>query len=245
MTATIPLVAPVRLSGGGLSMQTTTSRIGSRGLFVRSLLSPKEGAQMALVLSLPGSARPLQVSGTVGPRPAETAKDAGFWVGFDELSDDAYAFLDVLLRSRGVEGIRRPLARPAPVAARPAPKPSEPPVQRPPSPDDSRAWPRVPARLRVGWTSSEDFLSAYSKNISRGGIFIATESPPALREVVELSVELPDGGPPVKTRAEVVHRVTAEEARESGGVAGAGLQFLDASHDFQERLDACIEALKD
>lgn len=215
-------------------MQTTTSRIGSRGLFVRSLLSPKEGSQMELALSLPGSALPLRVKGTVGPRPAEAAKDAGFWVGFDELSDEASAFLDVILRSRGVEGLHR--QRPAPT--RPIGKPGA-------RAEDGRAWRRVSARLRVGWTWSKDFLSAYSKNISRGGIFIATDNPPELREVVELSVHLPDGGPPVKTRAEVVHRVTAEEARKSGGVAGAGLQFLDASPDFQERLDACIEALGD
>ncbi len=79
----------------------------------------------------------------------------------------------------------------------------------------------------------------------QGGIFIATESPPALREIVDLSVELPDGKPPVKTHAEVVHRVTAEDARSTGAVAGAGLQFLDADDDFRERLDACIEALAD
>jgi uncharacterized protein (TIGR02266 family) len=233
MTSTIPLVAPVRFSGGGLSMQTTISRIGAEGMFVRSLVSPKEGSQMSLALSLPGSPRPVGVKGTVGPRPPEVGKDPGFWVGFDELSPDARAFLDVLLRSRGVAGLRRP----AKLATTPA-KP-------PPGPEAGRAWPRVPARLRVGWTSSKDFLSAYSKNISRGGIFIATENPPALREVVELSVELPDGKPPVKSHAEVVHCVSVAEARATGTVAGAGLQFLDASDDFRERLDACIEALSD
>ena len=227
MTSTIPLVAPVRFSGGGLSMQTTISRIGAEGMFVRSLVSPKEGAQMSLNLSLPGAARPLEVKGTVGPRPAEAGKDPGFWVGFDDLPDEARGFLNGLLRSKGVTGV-----------------PRKRPVQPPPT-EAGRAWPRVPARLRVGWTSSKDFLSAYSKNISRGGIFIATDNPPALREVVELSVELPDGEPPVKTHAEVVHCVPPAQARKTGTIAGAGLQFLDASDDFRERLDACIEALSD
>jgi uncharacterized protein (TIGR02266 family) len=231
MTSTLPLVAPVRFSGGGLSMQTTISRISSQGMFVRSLVSPKQGSHLSLVVSLPGSARPVDVKGTVGARPPEAGKDPGFWVGFDELSPEARAFLDVLLRSKGMAGVRR------------APPPA--PAVAPPRADEGRAWPRVPARLRVGWTSSKDFLSAYSKNISRGGIFIATDDPPALREVVELSVELPDGKPPVKSHAEVVHCVSVAQARATGTVAGAGLQFLDASDDFRERLDACIEALSD
>jgi len=175
---TIKLVVPVRFSGGGLSMQTTTSRIGAEGVFVRSLVPPIEGSRLELSLSLPGPARPVDAKGIVGPRTVESAKESGFWVQFDSLSDEARAFLDVLLRSRG-------------------------------------------------------------------GIFIATDNPPALREIVELSVGLPDGLPPVNTRAEVVHSVTAAQARSSGRVAGAGLQFIDAGDDFRQRLDACIEALAD
>jgi uncharacterized protein (TIGR02266 family) len=159
----------------------------------------------------------------------EPMQEAGFWVQFDGLSDDLRSFLDVLLRSKGVPGPGRP-QRPAETVFRA---------------DKPRAYPRVPARLRVGWTSSRDFLSAYSQNISRGGIFIATDDPPALREILELSVELPDGLPPVKTRAEVVRRVTTAEAKRSGAIAGAGFQFLDASDEFRERLDTCIEALSD
>ena len=225
---TVKLVVPVRFSGGGLSMQTTTSRIGADGAFIRSLVSPKEGSRLELSLSLPGSPRPVDAKGTVGPRNMESAKESGFWVQFDELSDDARTFLDVILRSRGVAGPGRPARNEKTVQ-----------TERP------RAYPRVPARLRVGWTSSRDFLTAYSENISRGGIFIATDNPPELREIVELSVELPDGLPPVKTRAEVVHSVTAAQARSSGRVAGAGLQFIDAGDDFRQRLDACIEALAD
>ena len=225
---TVKLVVPVRFSGGGLSMQTTTSRIGADGAFIRSLLAPKEGSRLELSLSLPGSPRPLDAKGTVGPRNMEPARESGFWVQFDELADDARSLLDVILRSRGVAGPGRP-ARSEQIAHA----------------DKPRAYPRVPAKLRVGWTSSHDFLVAYSENISRGGIFIATDNPPELREIVELSVELPDGLSPVKTRAEVVHSVTAAQARSSGRVAGAGLQFIDAGDDFRQRLDACIEALSD
>ena len=209
-------------------MQTTIRRIGAEGLFVRSLVCPKEGAALQLTLSLPGVALPLQLAGKVGPR-SDAKKDPGFWVEFTEVPEDARTFIDALLRGRGAPGVSRP--RPATPPVRPA--------------DDGRAYSRVQARLRVGWTSSRDFLSAWSQNISRGGIFIATDNPPALREIVELSVELPDGKPPVKSHAEVVHCVTPEQARRTGAVAGAGLQFLDADDDFRERLDACIEAFRE
>src|SRR3989442_6136470 len=200
---TIKLVVRMSCSGGVLSMQRTTSRIGAEGVLVRSLVPQIEGSRLELSLSLPGSARPVHDKGIVGPRTVESAKESGFWFQCDNLSDEARAFLDVLLRSRGVVGPGRAVRSEETVRA-----------------DKPRAYPRVPARLRVGWTSARDFLVAYTENISRGGIFIATDDPPALREIVELSVELPDGLPPVQTRAEVVHSVTAAEARSSGRVAG-------------------------
>src|SRR5438132_12522028 len=107
---TIKLVVPVRFSGGGLSMQTTTSRIGAEGVFVRSLVPPKEGSRLELSLSLPGSARPVDAKGIVGPRTVESAKESGFWVQFDALSDEAQGFLDVLLR-HGVVGPGRAVRR--------------------------------------------------------------------------------------------------------------------------------------
>jgi uncharacterized protein (TIGR02266 family) len=231
MPETIKLVVPVKFSGGGLSMQTTSSRFGAKGMFVRSLVSPKQGSRLTLAFSLPGSPRPLDATGTVTAPPEQFGRETGFWVQFDELSDDARVFLDVVLRSRGVAGPGRPehdeKARP----------------EQPVRAEQRRAYARVTARFEVGWKSSREFLQSYSENISRGGIFIVTDTPPPLREIVELQIALPDGHPPVKATAEVVHSVSPAEARRRGIRPGAGLQFLDTTDEFRTRLDACIEAL--
>ena len=208
-------------------MQTTTSRIGAEGVFVRALISPKEGSRVTLSLSLPGSPRPLDATGTVASSGVEPAREHGFWVRFEQVSEEARSFLEVLLRSKG--------ARSPPPQALRAPAPSR--------GDGGRAYARVPARVRVGWKTAREFLVAHSENISRGGIFIASDNPPPLRETLELSLDLPDGKGPVKTHAEVVHRVTPEEARASGRTAGAGLQFVGADDEFRQRLDACVAAL--
>jgi len=225
---TLPLVVPVRFSGGGLSMQTTSSRVGKEGVFVRCLVSPKEGARVTVALTLPGNARPMEASGTVTERAHGGApgKESGFWVQFDALSGEAQAALDALLRERGLAG---PPAAKAAAPAAPA--------------RIERGFPRVQTRLQVGWSSAREFLVAYSENISRGGIFVATQNQPLAREVVELLLELPDGSPPARTHAEVVQCVTAEQAKATGRTAGAGLQFIGGDEDFRRRVDACIDHL--
>jgi len=224
MPSSLPLVIPVRFSGRLLSVQTTTGRIGDDSVFIRSLDSPKEGSSISLQLALPGSPKMLEATGVVSPQLEPSANEHGFWVKFDALPQQTRATLDALLQQRRAQG---PL----------------PPAKA--SPANRRAYARRPARFRVGWTSSRNFLVAYSENISRGGIFIAMNEPPRLREVVELSVELPDGQPPVRTHAEIAHCVTPQETRFGGGVAGAGLQFIGGSDEFRQRLDACIDELVD
>jgi len=222
---THPIVVPVRFSGGGLTMQTTTGRISGEGVFVRCPLSPKQGVQMTLQLLLPGERLPLQISGTL----AEVVGGGtpGFWVRLDPLDDYARARLNALLiRSRTVQ----------PPPHLPMEHGAEPPGSR-------RSFPRLTTRLNVSWSSAGDFLTAWSENISRGGVFVATQNPPPLRAVVELQLELPDGGPPARTSAEVVQRATAEEARATGRIAGAGLQFIGSDDEFRRRLDECLDTL--
>jgi uncharacterized protein (TIGR02266 family) len=226
---TVALVVPVRFSGSGLTMQTTTSQLGLKSAFVRTVVAPKEGAQVQLAILAPGLAQPLEVTGTVGERvlPGTKGKECGFWVSFAVQGFAEKQLVAVLEKLGGV----RPKPQTAPGPTRPA--------AAPPMRQDTR----VPAQLRVEWPSTREFLVAYSENISRGGLFIATDNPPALREVIELSLQLPDGKPPVKTKAEVVQRLGKAEAAQFGRKQGIGVQFIGADDEFRRRLDDCMEHL--
>ena len=216
LTETLPIVVPVRFSGGGLTMQTTTSRLGVEGAFVRGVVTPKEGAAITVQLTLPGATAPLEGRGTVTERvpPGVKGKEAGFWVRFDQLAAGGGEILVALLRDRSAPGG--------------APK---------------RAFTRIPTHLQVSWPTPRDFLIVYADNISAGGIFVVTNEPPQLKEVVELSLQLPDSAAPAKTKAEVIQRITPEQAVHLGLKAGAGLQFVGSDDEFRRRLDLCIENL--
>lgn len=215
MAETLPIVVPVRYSGGGLTMQTTSSRLNAEGVFVRGFVTPKEGASITLTLTLPGAPQPIQAKGVITERvmPGEKGKEAGFWARFDAIDDAGRAALAALLGERGAGS------------------------------QVKRAFPRVKTRLQVGWASPREFLVAYSENISRGGIFVATPRPPPVKDVVELLLELPDGMQPARTDAEVIQSLPADQAAKLGRTAGAGLQFVGSDDEFRRRLDLCIENL--
>ena len=102
MSESVPVVLPCRFSGGGLSMQTTTSRVSAEGVFVRCLVSPKEGSPIELWLTLPGLRQPLEARGVLTERVNPGAQEAGFFVRFGALSPEARSSLDTLLRAKGV-----------------------------------------------------------------------------------------------------------------------------------------------
>ncbi len=208
-------------------MQTTTSRLGAQGAYLRCMLAPKEGTRVQLWLTLPQAPRPVEISATVTENLSGAGQERGFAVRFEELSAEGREHLQALLGAHGAA---------EPAAARKPRSDAEPLGTK-------RVYARLPTRLQVGWSSPREFLVAYSENISRGGIFVVTGRPPPLREVVELYLELPDGGPPARTNAEVVQCVTEEIAKATRRTAGAGLQFVGGDDEFRRRLDACIEHL--
>jgi uncharacterized protein (TIGR02266 family) len=212
----LPIVVPVRFSGGGLTMQTTSSRLGADSIFVRGVVTPKEGSAIGIRITLPDGLGLLDARAIVIERvmPNVKGKEAGFWARFEPLTPEATAQLEKLMLERGGQGG-----------------------------STRRAFARVPVKLEVGWTSAREFLVVYAENISAGGIFVVLPDPPPLHEMVELSLNLPDGDPAAKTKAEVIQRLTAEEAKHLGRQPGAGLQFVGSDDDFRRRLDRCIENL--
>jgi Tfp pilus assembly protein PilZ len=82
----------------------------------------------------------------------------------------------------------------------------------------------------VHFTSAEEFLEVYRRDILQGGLFVSTRHPARIQEsvVVELYPPLA-GAPPVTLRARVVHRFEPHSG-EAGGLnllSGMGLELFD------------------
>jgi Tfp pilus assembly protein PilZ len=88
--------------------------------------------------------------------------------------------------------------------------------------------PEGPGTFRVRFQDRQQFLQVLEKDIRQGGLFIVTDTPAQLQEVVEVAL-LPPGLPePIRFRARVVHRIDPQQ--EGGGVnllAGMGVEFVE------------------
>ena len=102
-----------------------------------------------------------------------------------------------------------------------------------------RTFQRRAVKLEVGLRTAHDFLREHASNLSRAGVFIRTETPPSIDTAVEVELLLPDGGGLVTTAGVVVHSVMPGGKQE----AGAGVQFVDASDAFRDRIDRYMESL--
>lgn len=100
---------------------------------------------------------------------------------------------------------------------------------------------RIKARLKVRFKNAPAFISEYTHNISKGGLFIKTTKPCNLREMVEVVLLLPEGGVEVSCLGEVIHVVSEKEATEENP-AGMGLQLNELAEPDRQKIERYIEA---
>ncbi len=81
----------------------------------------------------------------------------------------------------------------------------------------------------------DDLVIAFSKNLSRGGLFLATKKHLPQGSILRLNIELPDGGPEVTVPCEVAYVRSAEDAQ--GRSAGMGIKFIDPDEVALRRLE--------
>jgi uncharacterized protein (TIGR02266 family) len=103
-----------------------------------------------------------------------------------------------------------------------------------------RAHVRYGTCLEVEFRNYPDLSIEYASNISKGGLFVRTDTPPALNSKVSLAIKLPNGEM-VETQAHVAHVVTPQEARARGSAPGAGLEFGSADDRFHGPIDRLID----
>jgi type IV pilus assembly protein PilZ len=110
------------------------------------------------------------------------------------------------------------------------------------TPEDRRLHERAPIELKVEYRRVNTFFADYTKNISRGGTFIATDRPLAVGTEFMFALGIPILEEPLRLRGKVIWIVTTDDASRANP-AGMGIEFQYSSES--ERLDteAVVERL--
>ncbi|MBK8999104.1 MAG: TIGR02266 family protein [Myxococcales bacterium] len=109
-------------------------------------------------------------------------------------------------------------------------------------PDDRRQGDRLPIELKVEYRRVNTFFADYTKNISRGGTFIATERPlPEGTEFV-FALGIPTMEEPLRLRGRVCWITPVEEATKANP-AGMGIEFQFADAAERRESERTVEKL--
>jgi len=110
------------------------------------------------------------------------------------------------------------------------------------SDDDRRIAPRTPIELKVEYRRLNTFFSDYTKNISRGGTFIATSKPLPVGTEFIFALGIPTMAAPLRLRGKVMWAVSEAEATDDSP-AGMGIEFVYSSAEERRTKEHAVEQL--
>jgi len=112
------------------------------------------------------------------------------------------------------------------------------------SAEEKRKDPRYEVDLKVDYASKDIFVSNYVSNISKGGIFIQTESPLPIRSKIQLKIFLPDTKVTIAVKGMVAWNYDIKKG--SGKISsGMGIRFVDLSPEGKAVLEEYVQQLSD
>ncbi|UCE79839.1 MAG: TIGR02266 family protein [Nitrospiraceae bacterium] len=97
---------------------------------------------------------------------------------------------------------------------------------------------RCDARLKVEYLSYDKFIIEYTKNVSKGGMFIGTKSKLDVGTMVDIALHIPGLDKPLTISCKVVHAKRFNVSEEDQGV---GVKFIDIDAESRVKL---IEFMK-
>jgi type IV pilus assembly protein PilZ len=104
--------------------------------------------------------------------------------------------------------------------------------------NDERTDGRFNASLKVLYNSYNEFITEYTTNVSRGGLFINTKRHHEISETVDLSLIVPGLDKPLNIKGEVIHIKIHNVPDEDAGI---GIKFIDIDSESRKAL---IEYIK-
>lgn len=97
--------------------------------------------------------------------------------------------------------------------------------------------------MKVDYRTVGSFITDYSRNISRGGVFIRTSLPLKVGERVRIRLTLPDGDVPFALDGEVKWISTLRDREQHP--PGMGVEFVNFSDETRAKLEALVTACQE
>jgi type IV pilus assembly protein PilZ len=107
---------------------------------------------------------------------------------------------------------------------------------------ERRTGERAAIELKVEYKRVNTFLADYTRNISRGGTFIATERPLPTGTEFVFALGVPTLSAPLKLRGKVMW-VTAPEDASKANPAGMGIEFLYTDASERAEKEGAVERM--
>ncbi len=124
----------------------------------------------------------------------------------------------------------RPPARPSPIAP--------PPVRA----AEGRRDPRFDAAIKIEYPSANAFIAEYTRSISRGGMFVRTDSPRLVGTELSFALRIPRQDEPLFLRGRVAWTTSLDDVT-AGREPGMGVSFIFANEAERLRVENAVEKL--
>lgn len=108
--------------------------------------------------------------------------------------------------------------------------------------DDRRNHPRAPIELKVEYRRLNTFFADYTRNISRGGTFIKTDTPLPIDTEFIFKLKIPSLTAPITLKGKVKWVVETQSATEESP-AGMGIKFIYADQSERDLVENKVERL--
>lgn len=108
--------------------------------------------------------------------------------------------------------------------------------------DDRRGQDRAPIELKVSYKRVNSFFADYTKNISRGGTFIATEKPLTMGTEFVFALEVPGLEEPLRLNGRVIWTTEPEDATKANP-PGMGIEFQYVDEAERRGTESIVERL--
>ncbi|MFQ5513310.1 MAG: TIGR02266 family protein [Myxococcota bacterium] len=99
---------------------------------------------------------------------------------------------------------------------------------------------RKPTRIPVAYGTVDAFFQEFASNINEGGMFIETDAPAELDELVQLEFSFPGIDGPIRVEARVAWVSDGKAERPSG----MGVEFLDLDPTTRAAINAAVRKLR-